>query len=455
MKLTIIGAGGVRSPLLVKGILDRAEELNLTSLALMDIDEKRLKIMSQVSKTITNYPNSVKIVWTTDKRYALIDADFVITTFRVGGMEGRILDETIPLKYNILGQETTGPGGFAMAMRSIPVLFQYIELMKEVCPQAWIINFANPSGLLTQAALNHTDWRNIIGICDAPISMAKVAAEILGVPQEAVSLDYFGLNHLGWVRSVNVNGKNILPEFIRMMNEGLSIPDLHFPVDMINSLGMIPNEYLYYYYFSKTAVQNIKSAERTRGQNIALYNQELFRDLEAAINHQDVAELKRVYMEYFLTRGKSYMNTETGQEDTHSTLTADLIEDAANSGYVGVAMDAIKALQGNKPKEMILNYLNSGSIFGLDPEDVVEIPYLVNSEVIAPVRVGEIPQHQLGLIQQIKAYEKLTIRACVNNSYNDALMALVIHPLVADHMLAKSILDDLIAGHGDDFPKLG
>nr|MCU0510531.1 6-phospho-beta-glucosidase [Anaerolineae bacterium] len=212
MKIAVIGAAGVRTPLIVDAMIRRAGRLGLSELALMDIDGPRLEVIGQLLPAAP-----FAVTPTTDARVALRGADFVITTFRVGGIAARALDETIPLGHSVLGQETTGPGGFAMAMRSIPVLLGYIALMREECPDAWLINFANPAGLMAEGATRLGGWQRTVGICDAPEGMLRVAAAVLGAQPSEVQLDYFGLNHLGWVRGVRVGRKDYLPDLIQMI----------------------------------------------------------------------------------------------------------------------------------------------------------------------------------------------------------------------------------------------
>ena len=266
MKITIIGGAGVRTPIIVKSILLRQESLGLDNLTLLDIDSERLALIGELIAPIKeNKKTKFKIVLTTDPTIALDKADFVITTFRVGNIEHRVIDEKVALENHVLGQETTGPGGFAMAMRTIPVLIDYIHLMEKLCPDAWLLNFANPSGLLAEVILQKMGWERGVGICDGPASMQNIATSFLGIPTDSLFLDYFGLNHLGWIRSVWYKGKNLLPDFLGIIAEDPEQFELPFSSETIKSLNMIPNEYLYYYYSSRTAVEMILKAEHTRG----------------------------------------------------------------------------------------------------------------------------------------------------------------------------------------------
>ena len=330
MKIAILGAGGVRTPLIVGAMTRRAARLGLTELALMDVDAERLDIIGMLAQAQQNaqdvHPGEIpaapfRIVRTTDVRTALAGADFVITTFRVGGIASRVVDERVPLRFGVLGQETTGPGGFAMAMRTIPVLLDYLTTMREVCPDAWLINFANPAGLLAEAAITAGGWTRTVGICDAPEGMRRVAAALFGLTPDELYLDYFGLNHLGWVRGAFQGGRDLLPRFMVMLRVADGVPGLPFDAAFIASLGMIPNEYLYYYYHSREAVNNILHDKITRGEQIAGWNALLFDDLKSLRDAGDPNGMRRTYQAYLEQRGGTYMASETGQTHDLAGLT--------------------------------------------------------------------------------------------------------------------------------------
>ncbi len=455
MKIAILGAAGVRTPLIVKEMAGRQPGLGLTELALMDIDAERLELIGALTAPLEMEGRlGFKITRTTDAREALAGADYVITTFRVGGIQSRVIDERVPLGYGILGQETTGPGGFAMGMRTIPVLLHYIDWMRELCPQAWLVNFANPAGMNAEAALRAANWPRAVGICDAPSSMHQVAASLLRADPREVTLDYFGLNHLGWVRSVFYRSENLLPMFMSFIRQSGGLPEVPFSMELLDSLGMIPNEYLYYYYYSRQAVRNILAAEKTRGEHIAAWNAALFAELKRCYDAEDPEAMLAAYQAYLEQRGQTYMAAETGHQPNLSTPVSSLIQANEGGGYAGVALDLIEALNGGEPKRMVLNIQNKGAIAGMDAGDVVEIPASVTKGSIQPLAVGSIPDHCLGLMKQVKVYERLTIAAALEGSYNQALQALTLHPLVADESLARAILDDYRRRHGEFFPEL-
>jgi len=444
-------------------MMRRAERLGLTELALMDVDAERLDIIGALAEAEQDSPDArvaesrvlpFSIVRTTDARVALAGADFVITTFRVGGIASRVVDERVPLGYGVLGQETTGPGGFAMAMRTIPILLDYLATMREVCPEAWLINFANPAGLLAEAAITTGRWTRTVGICDAAEGMRRAAAALFGLTPDELYLDYFGLNHLGWVRGAFQAGRDLLPRFIAMLRGSGTMPGLPFDAEFIASLGMIPNEYLFYYYHSREAVDNILRDGKTRGEQIAGWNALLFEELKSLRAAGDLIGMRRTYQVYLEQRGGSYMASETGQTPDLAGLDPAVIRALAGEGYAGVALDLIEGLSGGAPRQMVLNVPNAGAIHGMGALDVVEVPAFVGKGMVRSMAVGEVSRGPLGLMQQVKAYEQLTIAAATEGSYAKAAQALALHPLVRDHAVAKSILDGYRVGHGVSFPAL-
>lgn len=446
MKLAIIGAGGVRTPLIVKECLRKADSINLTELALMDIDVNHLQQIEKVTRSIIDEaPSSVKRVITDNPVQALEGADYVITTFRAGGIESRIIDERVPLAQGVLGQETTGAGGFAMGIRSIPVLLGYIELMKEVCPNAWLINFANPSGMMAEAAIRAGGWTKTVGICDAPTEVQRVIAKFLNLPENEVYTEYFGLNHLGWTRAIKVHGKDLLPELMASIDH-LPIKDLlPFSTSLLKSLQMIPNEYLYYYYYSKNAVNNILRNEQTRGEEILAANTRFYADLTGL---SEPEAIKERYTRYLEQRRLHYMQNETGKSmvDANEPITLEL-----QGGYADVALRLIRSIERGEKQIHIVNTLNQGAIHGLPDDCVVEVPCVVGKDMVQPVAIGDIPLDCLGLLARVKAYEQLTIAAAVEGSTEKAIQALTIHPLVADEKLAATLVANFKKEFGEEF----
>ncbi len=447
MKLVIIGAGGLRTPLLLKALHQKFLDIGINKIVLYDIDRNRQNLVYDlICYAVPDQIMRENIGVSNTAEEALTGADFVITTFRAGGMEGRILDEKIPLKYGFLGQETTGPGGFSMAMRSIPVMLDYIDLMRKACPRAWIINFANPSGLMTEAVLKLGGWKKVIGICDGPESVRLFAAELMGVAEESVHLDYFGLNHLGWVRKILVNGMDILPAFISQLDDASSLPGLPFSGWLVKTLGMIPNEYLYYYYYRTTAVNAILHEGKTRGEYLHKQNCLLEEELNLLQKNKQLADMWETYWDYLDKRSQTYM--QYANENSRRE-----IKEKEHLGYANVAYRVIQGLISGKVNALV-NIQNNGAIAGMKDDDVVEIPVTLDAGNITRGKIGTIPEHALALMQQVKKYELTLVEGIRDHSYSKCLQALTFHPLVMDEAAARNILDEYIEAFRGQYPVL-
>ena len=448
MKIAVLGAGGMRLPLLYQALATRSPALRLERLALMDIDAGRLDLMLGVTRAMAETPPGLHVEATTGLEAALEGASFVITTFRVGDMTGRVADERIPLAHGLLGQETTGAGGFAMAMRTLPVLHDVIEHMRRLCPQAWLVNFANPSGLLAQAA-RRAGWERSLGICDAPSTMLHLAARLLDVPAGEVYLDYFGLNHLGWVRRVLHRGEDYLPTFLSMIRAAGGFPGLPFEPDLLLELRMIPNEYLKYYYYARQTVEALRAATQTRGEFLLELNDSVRRDLADLLARGEAQAAVERYRAYLHRRGETYQDGMAEPAAFPSSIQA-----GDGGGYADVPLDVIDALAGGGQRLLIVNAPNQGAVEGMAADDVVEIPMLVRADGLQPMAVGPIPDHALGLMLRVKAYERLTIEAVAEASRSKALLALTLHPLVADAARARLLLEEMERAHASTFPRL-
>ncbi|MDR7402535.1 MAG: 6-phospho-beta-glucosidase [Armatimonadota bacterium] len=444
MVIVVLGGGGVRTPILIRGLLRRLKTYRVEEVRLLDVDARRLTLIGRVvSEQLRRAGNPFRLVFTEDAREGLRGADVVISAIRVGGDAARIVDEVVPLRYDVLGQETTGPGGFAMAMRTIPVLLEYARLLEEVAPHCWFINFTNPSGLITQALTAHSKVR-VVGICDGPGALARALTAALNISATEVYVDYFGLNHLGWVKGLYWQGRDLLPEVLEHFDLAIRDPVLkRFGGAVVQALGVVPQEYLYYYYFAREAVANIKATGHTRGEFVRNLNDRLWERLDAA--GSDGARAVSVYEEYITARHGSYMQVEAGLPGHEERFHLDSAEE---SGYEAVALSVLDGLFGDRPTRVIVNVPNRGAIGELDDEDVVEVPCAVSSEGIRPYAVGPVPESVRGLMITVKTYERATIAAAILKSYALALRALIVHPLVPSVAIAQRILDDYRREHG-------
>ena len=458
MKLTFIGAGGVRTPLVIQSILNFQDRIPLDSVCMMDIDPDRLDLIRMTNRSQLDQVKKFKIDWTTDTREAINGADFIVTTFREGSLESRVIDEQVPLKYGVLGQETTGPGGFAMALRTIPAILKYVKLIEELAPNAWLLNFTNPAGIITETITRIAGFERSVGICDNPPAMVRAAAALLSADADDFFPEYYGINHLGWMSALYLDGVDMVPEIIQTVKEtDVVLEHCPFDIEAVEKLGRIPNEYNYFYSEPRKTVGNLLKAGASRAQQILPFVQELYASLRRIRDEdQDPQKIQSAYLHYLAQRDGTYMTLETGKS-THYMAKQDSgakkALDQSAKGYSAVALRVIEALTTN-PKVMILNVPNRNALTGMASDDVVETTCMVGNGIVRPFAIGKIPREDLGLIQSVKAYERLTIEAAVENSYEKALEALWLHPLVPGYDIARNILDDYLAQHGDYFPKL-
>ena len=379
---------------------------------------------------------------------AIKGMDYIVTTLRVGGDHSRVIDESVALKNGVIGQETTGVGGFSMAVRTIPVLMEYCELIEKYAPDAWIFNFTNPSGLVTQA-LHSAGHHRIIGICDAPSSMKYRMAQQLGVTEEELYVEFFGLNHLSWIRSVQVNGEEIMPKLIADDAFLSSIQELEiFDRDVIRKTGMLPNEYLYYYYHRERALANINKSDMTRGQTIEMVNIKMMEELTAMDIDADPEEALQIFLYYMQLRENSYMSIESGSAN-RPMLEKGSLPVPEGMGYAGVMLDCIEGMQSEEGRTLVLSILNQGCIPFLTDEDVVEVTCKVSKNGIEPVKQETVPAMCELYIRLIKHYERLTVEAVREGSEDKAVAALMTHPLINSYSLAKKLIADYNEAYGE------
>src|SRR4051812_16190018 len=308
MKLALIGGGGVRSPLFVASALRRAERVGLEELCLMDTDAEKLAIFGELCREVTRRAESdVRITTTTDPHAALDGAAHVVTTIRVGGEQGRVFDERIALKHGVLGQETTGPGGFAMALRSIPAIMKYAEMLEKASPNAWLFSFTNPAGLVTQA-LRDAGFKRTIGICDGANVGHHDVAQWLKVEDRQLRTEIFGMNHLSWTRCMLLDGQDVLPPLLRDQAFLSTTNMAMFAPELIERIGMWLNEYLYYFYYAEQAVEAISSDGKTRGEEILELNARLLDQLRAVDVTRDPAAGLGIFYAYLHRRHATYMH---------------------------------------------------------------------------------------------------------------------------------------------------
>jgi len=443
-KVTILGGGGIRTPLLIHGLV-RAP-LGLEEIALYDIDLERAGMMAALGREVARQAGvEVSITTPAAVEEAVTGAEFVVSSLRVGGAAARARDERIAIEHGIAGQETTGLGGLSKALRTIPVMLEHARAVERYAPAAWFISFTNPAGLMTQALSSLTRLK-LIGICDTPSEMFHRLAEGMGRPVDQVGCDYFGLNHLGWIREVRVDGENRLPAILGDDRQLRSLyhADLFDPA-MIRTLGMLPSEYLFFYYEQQRALENQRRTGASRGAEVVRLNELLFGELQQAISAGRMESAIILYREYLQRRSGSYMKLEAEAGTALGSGVA-LAEDPfeAATGYHRIAIDVMTALRQSEPTQIVLNVANQGAIDDLAADDVVELPCLIDRHGPRPVESGPLPETVRGLVLAVKEYERLTIRAAIEGSRDLAKLALMVYPLVGQWERANRMIEALI-----------
>ncbi|WP_281690184.1 6-phospho-beta-glucosidase [Pseudonocardia thermophila] len=423
MKLTILGGGGFRVPL-VHGAL--TADCGVSEVVLHDVDARRLAAIGAVLAGRPGPP----VRTTTDLDDALAGARFVFSAVRVDGLAGRTIDERVALELGVLGQETVGPGGIAYGLRTVPVALDVARRVAALAPGAWVISFTNPAGMITEA-MQRVLGDRVVGICDSPVGLAARAARALGISGPVVP-DYVGLNHLGWLRGLSVDGVDRLPELLADDARLTRIEEARLlgPA-WVRALGALPNEYLYYFYRNREAVAAIRSAPQSRGEYLC-EQQERFYAAAAA----DPASAWELWTATRAERDASYM---AESREAAGAGERDAV-DVETGGYQQVAVALMRALSGGPPTTLILNVRNGSAVPGMPPEAVVEVPCLVGPHGVTPLATRPLPLGMLGLMQQVKAVEQDTIEAAVTGSADLALRAFAGHPLVDSVGVAEQLL---------------
>ncbi|POX52110.1 6-phospho-beta-glucosidase [Streptomyces sp. Ru72] len=438
MKLTILGGGGFRVPLVYGALLTDRAEGRVTRVVLHDLDAGRLSAVTRVlAEQAAGVPDAPEVTATTDLDEALRGADFVFSAIRVGGLEGRANDERVALAEGVLGQETVGAGGIAYGLRTVPVAVDIARRVARLAPDAWVINFTNPAGLVTEAMSRHLGDR-VIGICDSPVGLGRRIARVLGANPKEAWIDYVGLNHLGWVRGLRVAGRDELPRL-------LADPDLLgsfeegklFGTEWLQSLGAIPNEYLHYYYFNRESVRAYQHAEKTRGA--------FLRDQQAHFYEQVARPGASALQAWERTRAEreaTYM-----AENRETAGAGEREADDLSGGYEKVAIALMRAIARDERTTLILNVRNRGTLSVLDTEAVIEVPCLVDANGAHPVAVDPLPGHATGLVCAVKAVEREVLAAAESGDRATAVKAFALHPLVDSVNVARRLVEGYTAVH--------
>jgi 6-phospho-beta-glucosidase len=417
VKVAVVGGGSTYTPELVDGFASRQQELPIDELTLLDIDDERMAIVGGLAGRILERRGwGGRLTLTHDRHQALEGADFVVIQLRVGGQKARFVDETLPLRFGCIGQETTGPGGFAKALRTVPLV---LELAEETAtrgaPEAWVVDFTNPVGIVMQALLD--EGHRAIGLCNVAIGLQRHFAAMFEVPHQRVELEHVGLNHLTWERRVLVDGVDRLPELLDTHAEALA-EEANVPAELIQLLRMVPSYYLHYFYLTDEVLKE-QLGGRTRAE--------------------EVMEIERDLLEMY-------------KDPTLNEKPA-LLEQRGGAFYSEAAAQLIASLQAGTGDVQVVDIRNDGTIPGLPDDAVVEVPARIDRDGAHPIAVGALEPEIGGLVQQVKAYERLTVRAATSGDRDAALKALVTNPLIADYPIAVPLLEELLQANRDYLPR--
>jgi 6-phospho-beta-glucosidase len=419
VKIAVVGAGSTYTPELVDGLATRADRLPVDELALLDVDAARLEIVAGLAgRMLRRRGWSGRLTTTLDRDAALDGADFVVIQLRIGGQAARLVDETLPLRFGCIGQETTGPGGFAKALRTVPVVLDIAEVAsRRAAPGAWILDFANPVGIVTQALLD-AGYR-AIGLCNVAITLQRRIAAAQGVAPDRVELEHVGLNHLTWERAVRIDGRDILPE---MLGDDVAATamaeELEFPVELLRALRALPSYYLRYFYRTSEMLDRERA-----GHTRAL----------------EVMEIERGLLELY--------------RDPKLDVKPALLEERGGAFYSEAAAQLMASLHAGTGDVQVVNVRNDGALPDLPADDVVEVPARIDRDGAHPLPLEPLAPEMRGLVQHVKAYERLTTDAAISGDRSIALRALLSNPLVGEWDLAVPLLAALLEANRAHLPR--
>ena len=416
LKIAVIGAGSTYSPELIDGFLRRADSLHVESIYMMDIDERKNTIVSGLAQRMIKARGlDAKLVVTSNLEEAITGADYVMAQIRVGKLPARILDEKIPLKYDLLGQETTGTGGFFKALRTIPVMLNIARIMERVAPNAWLINFSNPSGIIAQMLSQETKI-SFAGLCNGPIVTLKHLKEATKATN--FDFDFVGLNHFNWITKMQADGKDIFP--CPQDKDSLKAYGIN-DSEWLHTIGGVTSGYLNYYYNRDSTVAYCKAQKQSRGE--------------------ECMEIEEKLLELY--------------QDENIKEKPALLDKRGGALYSEAAVSLVDAIENDLNTIHVVNVNHRGTIPFLDSDDIAEVKCRVGKDgpVPLPLLDSNINNHIVGMVRAVKAYEKLTVKAGLTGDYNTGLTALLTHPLVGDHARAKGVYDEMLEAHKEFLPQ--
>ena len=431
LKIAAIGGGSSYTPELIEGFINRYDELKVSEIWLVDIEEgkEKLDIVGNLAKRMVKKAGlPIEIYLTLDRKAALEGADFVLTQFRVGLLDARAKDERIPLKYGVIGQETNGPGGLFKGLRTIPVLLDICKEMDELCPDAWLINFTNPVGMVMEALLRYSHRDKIVGLCNLPITMERSVSELFNVDPSRVRIDFAGLNHMVYGLDVYLDGVSVKDQVIKMLaerEENSTVKNIHgfaWEPEFLRALNVLPCSYHNYYYKTQEMFERMKEEAETVGTRA-----EVVKKIEK--------ELFELY------------------KDPNLDVKPPQLEKRGGAYYSEAAVRLIASLYNDKRDIQVVNTRNNGAIASIPDDSAVEVSCIITKDGPKPIAMGDLPVAVRGLVQQIKSFERVAAEAAVTGNRELAILALTINPLVASDTKAKQIVDEMLEAHKKYLPQ--
>jgi 6-phospho-beta-glucosidase len=409
LKIAVIGAASSYTPEIFADLADFRRQLEVDQVALMDPNADKLALIAEVGRKVLREANlPAHVVAMQSLEQAIAGADFIILQIRVGGLQARIRDETLPMEFGMVGNETTGAGGFMCGLRTVTAALRIAETIERVAPRAWVLNLSNPAGIVTEALLQHTALRTV-GFCNIPINTTYEFADVLGVPPEKIALRSFGLNHLSWVREVLVEGEDKLQPLMSATQDRNSILYKHGLVEdlmdprWLKTLGMVPSWYVRYYYWTEEVLAQDRRSQHTKGTS----------DMEAEQG------LRALYL-----------------SEGYGDKVRQILASKGGAQYYLPVLQVASAVAHDSGQVVVCDVRNGNSLPDLPLGVCVEVPARVNRNGIEPLPVGHMPLSVRGLVQTVKAYEQLTVEAAISGSHEAALTALATHPLVGSYTKA-------------------
>ncbi len=420
-KVCVIGAGSTYTPELVEGIIDRAGVLPVGELAFVDIDQERLDILGNMARRMfTAAGQNVPVTTTIDRRRGIEGADFVLNQIRVGGQAARIRDEHTGRRHDVVGQETTGPGGFAKALRTIPVVLNIASDIRELSPDAWMVNFTNPAGMVTESLLRFGGVK-VMGLCNSPFGMQVAIAHSMGVEPDRVRIDVVGLNHLSWVRTVYLDGKDVTDDVIERVVAEAEGDSRWFDPVLIGALRMVPSSYLHYFYHQQSVLKRQREGGQSRGEQ--------------------VWEIERNLLEMY--------------RDQNLCCKPPLLQRRGGAHYSTLAVSLVTAIANDTREVHIVDCQNNGALPDLPDDVAVEIAATIDRQGAHSIAAGHLPFSIRGLVQHVKAYEELTIEAAIGGDERVALLALTVNPLVPSFEKAHDLWKEIREANAEYLPQFG